>query len=59
MVEQPDMVWLVRCIETGCVHIFSSLKRAQEYISTTADEGAYVVYEYMIDCPERHEGAMQ
>jgi hypothetical protein len=61
------MVWCVVCIarprpgeERGeeTLHIFSSPERAQAFAAADADR-AHVLYDYAVDCPERHEGRAQ
>jgi hypothetical protein len=51
------MVWCVVCIEPGkgdeVVHIFSSPEKANEFCER--DPRGHVVYDYVIDCPERME----
>ena len=56
---RSPMVWVVVCIEPGderreTKHIFSTAAKAQAFCD--GDKGrAHVVYDYAIDCPERHE----
>lgn len=54
-----QMVWCVICLgqEKGdqVVHVFSSPEKAQEFCDR--DPRMHVAYDYVIDCPERLEGA--
>jgi hypothetical protein len=65
--EQATMVWCVVCIarpQTGeargeeTLHIFSTPEKARAFADADA-ERAHVVYDYAVDCPERHEGEAQ
>lgn len=50
-----QMVWCVICIgdDEEVVHIFSSPEKANEFCER--DPRPHVVYDYVIDCPERME----
>lgn len=54
------MVYCVLCIdgEGGeTTHIFSSPKKAQEF--SASDDRSHVVFDYVVDHPERMEEVMQ
>ena len=54
------MVWVVTCIEpdgSDVRHIFSTPEKAQAYADS--DPRPHVLYDYVLDCPERHEGVAQ
>lgn len=56
----PQMVYVVICIEPGrldVLHIFSSMEKAQAFAD--ADPRGCVLYDYLLDAPERHEGRTQ
>jgi len=52
------MVWCVVCVEPGgrdIVHIFSTPELAKAFCES--DQRNHVIYDYVIDCPERMEQA--
>lgn len=55
------MVYCVMCIDDDgpgcCVHIFSTQAKAQAFADT--DPRAHVLYNYMLDHPERMEQVQQ
>lgn len=54
------MVYCVRCIDGaghGPVHIFSTPEKAAAFAET--DPRDHVLYDYVIDFPERMEGQFQ
>lgn len=55
------MVYCVMCLDEddmGCVfHIFSTQDKANAFAE--ADPRTHVMYDYMVDCPERAEQAAQ
>ena len=54
------MVYCVMCIEDDqgcCVHIFSTKEMAQSFAD--ADPRPHVLYDYMLDHPERTEQFQQ
>ena len=59
-VTQPAMVYVVSCIEpdgSDVRHIFSTQEKAQRFADQ--DPRPHVLYDYLLDCPERHEGLTQ
>lgn len=59
--ENAQTVWVVVCIERTTmretVHIFSSSDKAAAFAKT--DQRAHVLYDYVLDYPERHEMVTQ
>lgn len=53
------LVFCVRCVEgnSDVVHIFSSKETLQEFLDT--DQRVHIIYDYVIDCPERMEQVKQ
>jgi len=50
------MVYCVLCVDGGApevVHIFSTQEKADAFAA--ADDRPHVLYDYVIDCPERME----
>lgn len=56
MPDTGQMVWCVICIEEDgdVMHIFSTPERAAAFMET--DPRNHVIYDYVLDCPERMEG---
>ena len=53
------IVYVVICIdddENEIRHIFSTAKKARAFSKN--DRRAHVFYNYVLDCPERHEGSV-
>lgn len=60
MTKPNDIVWVVICCADGeddVRHIFSTKANAEAFMET--DGRVHVLYDYALDCPERHEGAPQ
>lgn len=60
LTTRPTTVYCVRCISPGeqdVLHIFSTQRNAAEFAE--ADARDHVLYDYVIDCPERMEQAAQ
>lgn len=56
------LVWCLLCIDDGGeggerVHVFSSKEKALEFAENDPRERRHILYDYVIDCPERMEGA--
>jgi hypothetical protein len=62
--QSPDgqkLVYCVICLDVNggeALHIFSSREKAQAYVDADSERG-HVIYDYVIDCPERMEGHAQ
>jgi hypothetical protein len=57
-----QVVWCVICLVPGergneVAHIFSSPEKAQAFC--VSDPRQHVIYDYVLDCPERMEGVCQ
>lgn len=51
------LVYCVACFDHNgaqCVHIFSTMDKLNAYLAH--DERQHVVFDYVVDCPERLEG---
>jgi hypothetical protein len=58
--ETPTQVWVVICVSPGksdVTHIFSTMEKAETFCEK--DSRDHVVYDYILDTPERHEGLTQ
>lgn len=59
-VFSPMMVYCVTCVDDNdqgcCVHIFSTQEKADAFVAS--DPRPHVLYDYVIDCPERMEQAI-
>lgn len=55
-----QVVWCVLCVGDGreFTHVFSSKGAAEKFLATDGDR-THVVYDYVIDCPERAEQVAQ
>ena len=54
-------VWVVICMRSGeedVRHIFSTQDKALLFMEDDCQR-AHVLYDYVLDCPERHEEAAQ
>jgi hypothetical protein len=54
------IVYVVICVSDDgqeTTHIFSTAEKAQAFIEQ--DERTHVVYDYVLDHPERHDAVMQ
>lgn len=53
------IVYVVVCVDGNkeTRHIFSTQPRAQAYMDS--DPRSHVLYDYVLDCPERHEQVQQ
>lgn len=56
---KATLVQCVRCIDSDddVVHIFSTIARLRNFLET--DRRTHVIYDYVIDCPERMEKPTQ
>lgn len=52
-----SVVWVVCCDPGDVRHVFSTKEKAEAFMA--ADDRAHVLYDYVLDSPERHEGNLQ
>lgn len=55
--EPATTVYCVRCVPDDVVHIFSTMDKAKQFCAD--DDRGHVIYDYVVDFPERMEQLQQ